>query len=57
MKEFFGIQFDTENMSQENFDELLKESQRLYSHLLSQSRLRKMAEHRHRCSDVQSSPC
>lgn len=57
MKEFFGIVFDTENMSQENFDELLKESRRLYSHLLAQSRLRKMAESRHKSLDTQSSPC
>ncbi|MCI8700181.1 MAG: hypothetical protein HFJ47_02430 [Clostridia bacterium] len=56
MKEFFGIKFDTENTSQEEFDALLKESQSLYVYLVTQSRLRKMAEHKNISSDVQSSP-
>lgn len=55
MQKFFGINFDTTNMSQAEFDKNLKESRDLYFYLSTQSKLRKMAERKHH-SETQSSP-
>lgn len=56
MQKFFGIDFDTTNMSQEEFDKKLKEARDLYFYLSTQSKLRKMANRRHHSSETQSSP-